>query len=516
MNLLVTGGCGFIGSNFINYFYKNYNDVNIVNIDAMYYCASIENINEDVRKSNRYIFVEGNINDYELVYKILGEHNITHVIHFAAQSHVDNSFNESLQYTFDNVKGTHTLLEAIKNTNINIILLHVSTDEVYGESDFNDEQKTEDSILCPTNPYSASKAAAEMYVRSYIYSFGLKAIITRGNNVYGLNQYPEKLIPKFIMALLNDKKCTIHGKGETIRNFIHVDDVCTAIDKISKMGAFGEVYNIGSKESNEKSVMQVTELLINKIFNTTNYDNYIEYVKDRPFNDKRYFISNEKLIDLGWIQNIEFEEGISDLVNHYKKLYQPGFILYRRVIDETTNKLWNNIYDKIREYCNWDIVIICQSNEEFVKRYPNTELVNCKIIKSKFSNDNNLIPYYYFLHEEYFSKGIIINDKLDLNLIDSIIINAKANDFHIIDKKIIATDNNIHEQNMVKKIGITNLELYNNKQLWDISKDMMLILTHNRLKKIQDDYDIMKYIDNNNNNYKDIVENIVCFLLGNN
>jgi dTDP-glucose 4,6-dehydratase len=516
MNLLVTGGCGFIGSNFINYFFEKYQVSQIINIDAMYYCASVDNIKEEIRNSNRYTFIEGNINNYDLVCGALNDHKITHIIHFAAQSHVDNSFNESLQYTYDNVKGTHTLLEAIKNTNINIILLHVSTDEVYGESDFTDEQKTEESILCPTNPYSASKAAAEMYVRSYIYSFGLKAIITRGNNVYGMNQYPEKLIPKFILALLNDKKCPIHGKGETIRNFIHVSDVCTAIDKIIKLGTFGEVYNIGGDHNNEKSVLDVTYTLINKIFDMENYSKYIEYVDDRPFNDKRYFISNNKLKELNWEQKTSFDQGINTLITEYKKLYSTGFILYRNVVDQETNKLWNNIYTKIRQNCDWEIIIICNSNEKYVQTCnPDNKLINCRIIKSDFNNNNILIPYHYFYYQHFFNKAIIINDKLEPNLINDIINKAKETDFYIIQEKEHNIDNNIHEQNILKKLDkATYLDtLHNNKTLWHGSKDMTLILTYDKLKLIQSKYDILKYITNNTDSYKDILENVFCFLL---
>ena len=317
MNILVTGGCGFIGSNFINYYFDKYNDCNIICLDAMYYCASIENVNKNIRESKRYNYIKGNLNDYKLIVNILYLHNITHIVHFAAQSHVDNSFTNSLMYTEDNVKGTHTLLEAIKNTNLNILLLHFSTDEVYGESLLDtDIMKTESTILCPTNPYAASKAAAEMYVMSYIHSFKLKAIITRGNNVYGINQYPEKLISKFIMLLKDSKKCPIHGKGETIRNFINVDDVSTAVDIILNKGVIGEIYNIGSNHTNEMSVMQITKILIEKICNDTMIDKYIEYVEDRPFNDKRYFICNNKLTDLGWEQKVDFETGINNLISH--------------------------------------------------------------------------------------------------------------------------------------------------------------------------------------------------------
>ncbi len=321
MNLLITGGCGFIGSNFINYFFNKYNNtnINIVCLDAMYYCADINNINKDIRESPRFKFIKGNLCSFDLIKHILVEHRITHVIHFAAQSHVDNSFHQSFQYTQDNVVGTHTLLEAIRETDLNIFLLHFSTDEVYGES-LHNEMKNEQSILCPTNPYSASKAAAEMYVYSYIYSFKLKAIITRGNNVYGPNQYPEKLIPKFIELLKNNKKCTIAGNGSAIRNFIHVFDVCTAVDIIINKGIIGEVYNIGGDHSNEYSVMDVAKKLIKLIKNTEEnydnnyYDNYIEYIPDRPFNDTRYFISNDKLTNLGWEQKIMFDEGLELLV----------------------------------------------------------------------------------------------------------------------------------------------------------------------------------------------------------
>lgn len=318
INLLITGGCGFIGSNFINYYFNKYENVNIVCIDCLYYCASVDNINISIRNSNRFKLINGNICDYNLMKYILEEYKITHIIHFAAQSHVDNSFNESFKYVQDNIVGTHTILEAIKNVNKDIFLLHFSTDEVYGES--HNDIKTEASILCPTNPYSATKAAAEMLVLSYIYSFKLNIIITRGNNVYGPNQYPEKLIPKFIYLLKNNKKCTIAGNGSSIRNFIHVYDVCTAVDIIVNKGIVGEIYNIGSDHSNEYSVMEVAIKLIKLIKNNMQsnnmqgYDDYIEYIEDRPFNDKRYFISNDKLIDLGWIQTISFDDGLKKLI----------------------------------------------------------------------------------------------------------------------------------------------------------------------------------------------------------
>ena len=313
MNILVTGGCGFIGSNFINYYFNKMNF--LVCLDALYYCASIESIDKNIRDSSRFLMVHDNLNNYNKLVSILKDYNITHVIHFAAQSHVDNSFNDSLQYTEDNVKGTHTLLEAIRNVSLNIVLLHFSTDEVYGESLLDSiTMKTETSILSPTNPYAASKAAAEMYVMSYIHSFKLKAIITRGNNVYGINQYPEKLIPKFIKLLRNGEKCTIHGKGTTVRNFIDVYDVCTAVDIILNKGTIGEIYNIGSEKNNEHSVLDVASMLIKYIHNTDSIDEYITFVEDRPFNDMRYFISNDKLVELGWKQTIDFKDGLKNII----------------------------------------------------------------------------------------------------------------------------------------------------------------------------------------------------------
>lgn len=311
-NILVTGGCGFIGSNFINYMVEKYPEYNIINLDAMYYCSSLENIK--VWGKTNYSFIKGNINDYNLIVYILQSKEIDTIIHFAAQSHVDNSFLESFKYTEDNVKGTHTLLESIKNTNLKIKLIHISTDEVYGESDLKSDPKNERDLLCPTNPYAASKAAAEMYVNSYIHSFQLEAIIVRGNNVFGENQYPEKLIPKFIYLLNNEKKCTIHGDGLSLRNFIHVSDFITAVECVLFNGKIGEIYNIGSNPDNEISVMKVAHLLIKLIKKTDKYEDYIEYVKDRPFNDKRYFISNTKIKSLGWDQKIKFEDGIKELI----------------------------------------------------------------------------------------------------------------------------------------------------------------------------------------------------------
>lgn len=317
MKLLVTGGCGFIGSNFVNYYFNQNKDVTIVNLDAMYYCASETNVTEDVRKSERYHLVKGNLCSYDLIANILNIYQIDTIIHFAAQSHVQNSFEDALQYTHDNVQGTHTLLEASRKYGKINRFIHISTDEVYGESmlNENEEKKNENSILCPTNPYAATKAAAELIAKSYYHSFKMPIIITRGNNVYGPNQYPEKLIPRFIQQLKQDEKVTIQGDGSNVRAFLHVNDVCSALQLVLEKGEIGEIYNVGSDDHHEYTVLQIAHILIEKIKGTTTYNDWITYIEDRPFNDKRYYISNEKVKQLGWTIDVDFNKGIDELIN---------------------------------------------------------------------------------------------------------------------------------------------------------------------------------------------------------
>jgi dTDP-glucose 4,6-dehydratase len=315
MNILITGGCGFIASNFINYFFYN-SDANIINIDAMYYCASEQNISDTIKKSKRYNFIKGNICSYDLINHILNHYNIDIIIHFAAQSHVQNSFSDSLQYTNDNILGTHTLLEVSRIYGKIKKFIHISTDEVYGESMIqeNETKKNENSILCPTNPYAATKAAAELLAKSYYHSFSMPIIITRGNNVYGPNQYPEKLIPLFIKLLNEDKPVTIQGDGSNLRSFLHVADVCSAINIILDKGEIGEIYNIGSDDNSEYSVLDIAQILIKLIKKTDDYSKWINYIQDRPFNDKRYHISNNKLKEMGWEIKKDFIDGINELI----------------------------------------------------------------------------------------------------------------------------------------------------------------------------------------------------------
>ena len=321
MKLLVTGCCGFIGSNFVNYYFNENSDVEIVNLDAMYYCASQDNIKENIRKSKRYHLVKGNLCSFDLISNVLEIYNIDTVIHFAAQSHVQNSFDNALQYTNDNVVGTHTLLEACRKYGKIQKFIHISTDEVYGESMLseNEEKKNEDSVLCPTNPYAATKAAAELIAKSYYHSFKMPIIITRGNNVYGPNQYPEKLIPRFIQQLLKGEQVTIQGDGSNVRAFLHVNDVCSALKLILEKGKIGEIYNIGSDDHHEYTVTQIAHILIEKITKTTDYDKWISHIEDRPFNDKRYYISNQKVKDLGWTILTDFENGIDEVIQSMSK-----------------------------------------------------------------------------------------------------------------------------------------------------------------------------------------------------
>lgn len=322
-NVLITGGCGFIGSHFINYLHAKYPDVMIINIDKMDYCSNEGYIKQ---QTHNYILYKINLQDKQQVYDILIRHNIDHIVHFAAQSHVDNSFGNSVAFTMDNVLGTHILMECCRlyqNVSNNQLqkIIHISTDEVYGEVEFDDNGCTERSLLNPTNPYAATKAGAEFIVRSYNHSFNLPIIITRGNNVYGPHQYPEKLIPRFIQQLLNNERMSVHGAGKTRRNFIHVDDVSSAIDCIIQKGHVKMIYNIGSLD--EFDVLEIaTKLLRNIKGDQEQLDNWIEYVADRYYNDKRYCVICDNLKRLGWKQHVNFDDGLQDLIAYWKQQKQ--------------------------------------------------------------------------------------------------------------------------------------------------------------------------------------------------
>jgi 3,5-epimerase/4-reductase len=347
-NILITGGCGFIGSNFINYYFsKNDEFTKLVNLDAIYYCANVKNVEKWIRNHKKYKFIKGNLCDSRLITQILEKYNITHIIHFAAQSHVQNSFEDSIKFTNDNIVGTHTLLECCRKFGRLQKIVHVSTDEVYGESmnTIEETHKTEHSVLCPTNPYAATKAGAELIAQSYNHSYKMPIIITRGNNVYGRNQYPEKLIPRFIKLLNENKKVTIQGKGTTVRAFLHAYDTAKAFETIL------EIYNIGCDEGMEYSVMDIAKILIRMIKKTENYEEWIEYVEDRPYNDERYYISNQKVKDLGWNIEIDLNMGLTDLI--YENKYKMNLIsLVLTENDENKANFfgdWKNDLTSLRE-----------------------------------------------------------------------------------------------------------------------------------------------------------------------
>src|SRR6056300_174517 len=303
---LVTGGCGFIASNFLNLMKEKYPEIKFINLDKLDYCSNVNNV-----KSGYATFVKGDICDEDLVGYLIKEHDFDVVFHFAAMSHVDNSFNDPKTFTLNNAYGTHVLLDKFRELKLDVEFIHFSTDEVYGESITNVPFSEDTGVLKPTNPYSASKAAAEMIVQSYIDSYKMNIKTIRCNNVYGPNQYPEKLIPKFKQALRNGEMCTIHGfKSANIkRAFMHVNDVVDAVEIVWKRGSPGEIYNIASDD--EISVLDVTKLIIKLNKNTEEYHRWITYVDDRPFNDSRYYISSDKLKSLGWSQKKTRE----DLIN---------------------------------------------------------------------------------------------------------------------------------------------------------------------------------------------------------
>jgi dTDP-glucose 4,6-dehydratase len=310
-NILVTGGAGFIASHVVLLLVKKYPNYKIVNYDKLDYCSCLANLKE-IETSPNYKFVKGDIQSVDLVSHILKTEQIDTILHFAAQTHVDNSFGNSLKFTETNVLGTHILLEAARVFQIKRFI-HVSTDEVYGENEGDDFD--EEKVLEPTNPYAATKAGAEFIVKSYHRSFGLPVIITRGNNVYGPHQYPEKLIPKFICLLQRDRPLTLHGNGSHKRTFVYVSDVAKAFDIILHQGAVGQIYNIGSNM--EFSNLEIAIKLLEMFELLGQKDNYLTFVTDRVFNDKRYAINSEKLKKLGWKPETEFEVGLRETIRWY-------------------------------------------------------------------------------------------------------------------------------------------------------------------------------------------------------
>ncbi len=307
MKLLVTGGAGFIGSHFIRQTLKAHADYSIINLDKLTYAGNLENL-FDIENDPRYRFVHGDICDAAVVNRLAEE--VDGIINFAAETHVDRSILNPGDFIQTDVYGTYTLMEAARKYH-HRIYIQISTDEVYGS--IQDGAFTEASPLCPSSPYSASKAAGDLLVLSYIRTYQFPAIITRCSNNFGSHQYPEKMIPLFITNAIEDKPLPLYGNGLNVRDWISVLDHCAGIDLVLHKGAPGQVYNIGG--GNERANIDVVRLILKKLGKP---DQLIQYVKDRPGHDTRYAISGHKIAALGFNPQYRFEEALSETIEWYQ------------------------------------------------------------------------------------------------------------------------------------------------------------------------------------------------------
>ncbi len=308
--VLVTGGCGFIGSNFVRFLLEREPDAEVVNLDCLTYAGNLANL-RDLAEHPRYRFVKASITDRDAVRSVF-KGGLAAVFNFAAESHVDRSIQDSGPFVTTNVLGTQVLLDAAREVKVERFV-HVSTDEVYGSLGATGAF-TEETPLAPNSPYAASKAAADLLVRSYAHTFGLPALITRCSNNYGPYQFPEKLIPLFISNLLRDEPVPVYGDGKNVRDWIHVRDHCAAVHRVWKRGQVGEVYNVGGRH--ELTNLQMTHLLLEVLGKP---DSLIRFVADRPGHDRRYAIDCSKIErELGWRAEVPFEKGLRETVAWYK------------------------------------------------------------------------------------------------------------------------------------------------------------------------------------------------------
>ncbi|KAE8389602.1 dTDP-D-glucose 4,6-dehydratase [Aspergillus alliaceus] len=316
--ILITGGAGFIGSWVTRHLVRQYAETyNVICLDKMDVVASLNNI-LDLFTCPNFRFLHCDLNDQDTVLFALQTYRVDCVLHFAASSHVQNSFSDPFTFTRNNVLGTQSLLEAVRSYGKVTRFIHVSTDEVYGET--NGQMATEAfTPMRPTNPYSASKAAAEMYVMAYQKSFGLPAIIVRSNNVYGPGQYPEKIIPRFTGLMLKGHKLTLQGNGDNARRFLYGADAADAFDTILHKGEVGEIYNVDSRYeiTNRKVAAMILELFGHDP--VKGFSNMVAWLPDRPFNDNDYAVDGSKLQALGWTQKINFDTGLAMTVDWYRK-----------------------------------------------------------------------------------------------------------------------------------------------------------------------------------------------------
>ncbi|PLX26074.1 dTDP-glucose 4,6-dehydratase [Candidatus Parcubacteria bacterium] len=311
MHLLVTGGAGFIGSNFIHYIADKYPDYKIVNLDALTYAGNLGNLKAQEKNKN-YTFVQGDIGDYDLVTKVVLEKDIDIIVNFAAESHVDNSITGPDPFIITNVLGTHNLLKVAKENKIRFH--HVSTDEVFGSLSEDEAKFDENTAYDPRSPYSSSKASSDHIVRAYYHTYGLKTTISNCSNNYGPYQHVEKFIPLFITNLLQNKKVPLYGEGQNIRDWLYVEDHCRAIDLIINQGKVGETYLVGGDA--EKRNIEIAKLLVEKLGQN---DSMIEKVEDRLGHDFRYAIDFSKIKnELGWEPQVSFTEGLDKTIDWYK------------------------------------------------------------------------------------------------------------------------------------------------------------------------------------------------------
>lgn len=306
--ILVTGGAGFIGSNFIRYMLEKYDDIEIVNLDKLTYAGNLNNL-KDIEKDARYKFVKGDICNKHIVEKLVKISDI--IVHFAAETHVDRAIIDAGSFVLTDVYGTYRLLEASKKFYIEKFV-HISTDEVYGQ--IIKGSFSENNCLKPRNPYSASKAGAEMLVRSYFITHGLPVLITRSSNNFGPYQHPEKFIPKMIINTILNKKLPVYGTGKNIRDWIYVIDNCSAIDVVMRKGKNGEIYNIGA--GNEWRNIDVVKLIL-RMMNGS--ENLIEFVEDRAGHDFRYSLNTKKIKKLGWKPIFEFKRALEITIKWYEE-----------------------------------------------------------------------------------------------------------------------------------------------------------------------------------------------------
>jgi len=305
--LLITGGAGFIGSNFIRHILNKYSDYFVTNLDKLTYCGNLENL-KDIEKDKRYKFVKGDIADPMVVKSLVQDCDI--IVHFAAETHVDRSIADPYSFVRTNVVGTHTLLEAAKAKGVERFI-HISTDEVYGSIEKGSFK--EGDPLEPNSPYSAAKAGSDLLARSYFTTFKFPVMITRSSNNFGPYQYPEKVIPLFVTNLLQDKKVPLYGDGMNVRDWLFVIDNCEAIDTVMHKGAAGEIYNIGAGSGITN--IELTDSILDLLGKGREF---IEAVKDRPGHDRRYSLDISKIEKLGWKPRHDFRKALELTINWYK------------------------------------------------------------------------------------------------------------------------------------------------------------------------------------------------------